>query len=163
MGDIMSEIKEEKQKLDEQLNDGLTLDKPYVRKFSVSNLVLRVLSYLMGWNVSTGKPMKLRCNSSGHLLTAPAGSGYEYNDTKTGNAPDAYGAMLTFDDTVGTIDVFTWDNACYVKRSIDGSTYQDEIEIPANSVYSFDASTVGINIKNKTGGQVCRYSIVGWY
>jgi len=39
--------------------------------------------------------------------------------------------------------------------------YDDEIEIPANTVYSLTIQTTSIRIKNKTAGSVARYQIVG--
>jgi len=85
------------------------------------------------------------------------------NDTKTGNAPDSYGTALAFDAVCHSVDVFVFDNAALVKRTWDGTNYDDEFEIPADSVFSFDAKTHSINIKNKTSGSTARYSIIGWY
>ena len=85
------------------------------------------------------------------------------NDTLAGNATDAYGAAIPFATTCVSVDIFIWDNAAVVKRSYDGVTWDDEFEIPANSGYMFDATTLQVKIKNKTAGSVARYSITGWY
>ena len=153
----------DRQKIIEQLNDGMSFDPEFIPEFTTTKEVIRAIAYLLAWNKNTGNPQKVTVTSDGSLRVAQTGAGFEYNDTKTGNAPDAYGSMLVFDQVVGRIDVFTWDNPCLIKRSLDGIVYQDEVEIPANGVYTFDAATAGINIINKTPGSVCRYSIIGWY
>lgn len=85
------------------------------------------------------------------------------NDTKAGNAADDYGTALAFDATCETVDVFVFDNSAIIKRTPDGTTYDDEIEVPANTMYSFTCKTHSINIKNKTASSTARYQIVGYY
>lgn len=136
-------------------------DPPYVKRFFISNIFSRVFAHLIGW--TGAKAIKLKCTSAGELKVATTTTGFEHNDTKIGNAPDSYGTALAFDQVASRVDVRIWDNAAIIKRSVDGVTYDDEIEVPANTLYSFDCSTHSINIKNKTATQVARYSISGWF
>ena len=86
------------------------------------------------------------------------------NDTKAGTAADAYlGTPLAFDKVCETVDVFIFTNAAIVKRSRDGTNWDDEFEAPADTMYSFDCKTHSINIKNKTAGNNAVYSIVGFF
>lgn len=87
----------------------------------------------------------------------------EINDTKSGNAPDAYGVAIALDAICENVDVFIFDNAAMVKRTRNGTNWDDPFEVPANTCFSFECKTHSINIENKTAGSIARYSIVGWY
>lgn len=151
---------EQVQKVKEHLLEDLKFEPEQVRNFFVTNLFSRVFAHLVGW---TGKNAKmLRCTSAGELKTAPTSTGIEHNDTKSGDAPDTYGVMQTFDQVASRLDVFIWDNPALIKRSVDGSTYEDVIEVPVG-FYSVDAVTVGFAIQNKTAASVARYQIIGWW
>lgn len=130
-------------------------------RFFTNNFLGRGYAYLMG--IASGKWRQLAATSAGVLKVAPTGSGYEHQDVKVGTAPDAYAAAIPFDAVCSTVTVFTWDNACLIKRTPDGVVWEDEFEVPANFLYSFDCVTHSFNIKNKTPGSNCRYSIVGSY
>jgi len=104
----------------------------------------------------------LRCTAAGELKTAPTSTGIEHNDTKSGDAPDAYGAAIEFDQVASRLDIFIWDNPAMVKRSLDGAVFDDEFEVPVG-FYSIDAVTASFNIKNKTAASVARYQVVGWW
>lgn len=139
----------------------LTLLPQTLRRFFVSNIFTRAFAQLLGWTGT--KNVLLTATESGYLKVSSTGTVNEHNVVKSGNAPDAYGVAQDLGTLCVTVDIFTWDKACYVKRSIDGVTYGDEIEIPANAVYSFDCDTRYVNIKNKVAGQVCRFQFIGWY
>lgn len=86
------------------------------------------------------------------------------NDTKFGTAGAEYlETPLAFDKTCETVDVFIFTNAAMVKRSMDGITWDDEFEVPADTMYSFDCKTLSINIKNKPDGANTRYQFNGWF
>jgi len=155
-------VDEEHQNIRENnLIEDYDFDPKQPRRYYVNNLFQRVFSHLIGW--STLGARKLRCTVGGILQVAPIGTGYEHNDTYSGNAPDTYGAAIVFDRVVSRIDIMIWDNDAVIKRSLDGVTYDDEMEIPSNYAMSFDCSTYSILVKNKTAGQKARYQITGWY
>ena len=85
------------------------------------------------------------------------------NDTKAGDAPDAYGAAIAFDKICETVDIFLWDKPAMVKRSRDGVNWDDEFEVPADSMYSIDCKTHSVKIENKTPTEIARYQFVGWF
>jgi hypothetical protein len=160
----MGEIKEERvvqNVRDETFTEDVDYDPPRPLRFFIDNLFRRVLAHLVGYTGRTS--VRLRCTSAGELKVATVGAGYEYNDTKSGNAPNTYGAAIQFDKTVSRVDIWIWDNAAIFKRTSDGLVWNDEIEIPANTTFHFDASTHSFNIKNKTAGSVARYQVVGWW
>jgi hypothetical protein len=131
-----------------------------VRRWGTSNKIQYVLGLLMGW---TGKqPKLLRATSAGILKVAPTGVGYEHNEVKAGNAPDAYGAAIAFTAVCSTVDVFIWDFAALISRSPDGLAFDADIELIANSMYSFDAATLSFKVMNKVALSVARYQIIGW-
>ena len=86
----------------------------------------------------------------------------KHQEPKTGDAPDIYGAEITFAQKVMRLDIFIWDNDVMFKRSPDGITFDPEEEIP-QGFYSVDAETLSFNIQNKTTGLTARYQVVGWY
>jgi len=133
----------------------------FVRRYFVDNIFTRTFAQLLGWTGT--KNVFLSCTDSGYLKVSSTGTVNEHNKTLAGNSPDAYGAALDLARLCPTVDIFTFDFACLVKRSLDDITYDDEIEIPANYMYSFDCDTRYLKIKNKVALSVCRYSIIGWY
>lgn len=142
-------------------NDELTYDPPKPRRFFTDNVIGRVLSYGLLFD---GTLFRLaRCSSAGYQKVVTTATVFETNDTKQGNAPNSYGTALAFDSIAQRVDIWIYDYPVLIKRTKDGVTYQDEIEIPANSTYSFDGSTHSVNIVNKVSGQVARYQIVGWW
>jgi hypothetical protein len=160
---MLIRIEEEYQEIIEQLSAGLNFDPAYVRKFFTSNIVQRVLAYLFGFNKYTGLPVKLKCDSEGVLYVNARTMLFQNNITKTGIASDTWSYPITFDQICGRVDIWIWDNPALIQRSVDGATWQDTIELGANSFYSFDANTLAIRIMNKTAGYNARYQIIGWY
>ena len=132
-----------------------------VSKFYISNVISHTIAELIGHYDS--KLVYLKCTEDGSLNVSVVGGGYDRSETKSGNAPDAYGAAIAFTQTCSRVDVWIFDEAAMLKRSKDGINWDDEFELPADSFYSFDATTLEFNVKNKTGGKTARYSLVGWY
>lgn len=156
------EIKEIVQNiLDEDFGENVEFDPENPERYYVTNVVRRTLAHLVGRS-PTGDVV-LKCNAAGELVVATGGSFISGNDVKLGNAPDAYGAALVFDVIVSRTDIFVSNNPVVVKRSIDGVFFYDEFFVPADSMYSIDANTHSIMIKNFSAGDIGTYSIVGWY
>jgi len=130
----------------------------YPRRWFSSNFLQRGLSYLLGWTGS--RFVRIAVTDAGWVKTTASPVTYEHNETFSGNAADTY-TTHTFSSICSEVDVFVWDNAAIIQRSYDGAVYDDEIEISANTVYSFTIQTTSIRIKNKTAGNVARYQIVG--
>jgi hypothetical protein len=133
----------------------------FVRRYFVNNVFNRSFAQMLGWTGS--KNVLLTATEAGYLKVSTVSEINEHNKVFAGNAPDAYGAALDLARLCPTIDIFTWDFACKIVRSLDDMTYDDDIEIPANFMYSFDCDTRYVKIKNKVALSVCRYQIIGWY
>ncbi|RLC82195.1 MAG: hypothetical protein DRJ03_19385 [Chloroflexi bacterium] len=130
-------------------------------RINISNTIQNTIAFIAG---RTNKGFKhARITAEGAIYVTPVGGGFDRNETKAGNAPDSYGSAIPFSKECGRVDVFVFDNAALLKRSRDGVTWDDEFELPADSFYSFDATTKEFKIKNKTAGSTARYSVVGWY
>jgi len=158
----MAEVTPEErvQKIKADLGEDLDFEPERVRNFFTSNILTRTLAHLVGWTGKRGK--MLRCTQAGELKTAPTSIGIEHNNTKSGNAPDEYGAAIEFDQVASRLDIFIFDNPAMFKRSLDGTTFEDEIEVPVG-FYSVDCVTHSFNIENKTEASVARYQVVGWW
>ena len=139
----------------------LDFDPRYVPWFYINNVLQRVLARTYGQGPFG--PVPIRCNADGSLYVAGLGGGYTRNENKTGNAPDAYAAAIAFSSAMGRVDIFTFDNKMLFKRTRDGVTWDDEIELFKDSFYSIDCTTLQLNVKNYTPGLVARYQISGWY
>lgn len=145
----------------ENLFEDLGLDPKYVPWMFVSNVLQRVLARTMGQGPYG--PVTIKCNEEGALFVAGLGGGYTRNETKTGAAPDNYGAAVVLTEPYGRIDIFTLDNKMLFKRSRDNVTWDDEIFLFKDSFYSIDVKTKAFNVKNFTALSVANYYIVGWY
>jgi hypothetical protein len=146
----------------ENLFETLNLDPKYVPWAYVSNIIQRVFARTYGQGPFG--PVPIKCNEDGSLFVAGLGGAYTRNEVKAGLAGDAYQANpITFTQTMGRIDIYTFDNKMIFKRTRDGVTWDDEIELFKDSFYSFDCNTLQFNIKNYTAGLVARYQIIGWY
>lgn len=160
MADII--IDKRSQEIDEQLSAGLSLDPKHAINYYTDNIVQRVLGYLLGWNYLTGEPVKLTTTPDGLLRVVASGAGLSVNETHSGIAGNSWSGMILFFEMVSQIDVHTWDHPLFIQRSIDGITFQDMIEMPADSAYSMNASTRGYRIMNAVNGMLSRYQIIGW-
>ena len=148
------------QKVKEHLLEDLDFEPERVRNFFTSNIFTRAFSHLVGW---TGKKARmLRCTEAGELKTAPTSTGIEYHDTRSGDAPNEYAGVITFDQVASRLDVFIFDNPVYFKRYLTAESDFDDIEVPVG-FYSIDAVTYGFEIKNKTGTSQARYQVIGWW
>lgn len=145
----------------ENLFEAMALDPKYVPWFYVDNVIQRTFARTLGQGPFG--PVPIKCNEEGSLYVAGLGGGYTRNEVKSGNAPDAYAAAIAFSAAMGRIDLFIFDQGAIVKRSRDGVTWDDEIELWKDSFYSFDCTTLQFNIKNKTAGLIARYQAIGWY
>lgn len=145
----------------ENLFETMALDPKYVPWMYVSNIIQRVFARTLGQGPFG--PVPIRCNEDGSLYVAGLGGGYTRNETKKGNAPDAYGTAIAFSAAMGRIDLFIFDQGAIVKRTRDGVTWDDEFELWKDSFYSFDCNTLRFKIMNKTAGLTARYQAIGWY
>jgi len=145
----------------ENLFETFDLDPKYVPWMYISNVIQRVFARTLGQGPFG--PVPIRCNEDGSLYVAGLGGGYTRNQNKTGNSPDAYGAAIAFSAAMGRVDIFTFDNKMVFKRTRDGVTWDDEIELFKDSFYSIDCTTLQFNVKNYTAGLIARYQIAGWF
>jgi len=139
----------------------LDFDPRYVPWFYINNVLQRVLARTYGQGPFG--PVPIRCNADGSLYVAGLGGGYTDNETKTGNAPDAYGAAIEFSAPMGRIDLYTFDNKMIFKRSRDGVKWNDEIEVFKDSFYSMDVTTLQVKLHNYQAGLIARYQLIGWF
>jgi len=132
-----------------------------VRRWFTRNILQGVWGILFGWTGS--KPRPLAVTDAGWLKVAASSVPFEHNIVFSGIAGDAWSGDLSFPTIVSRIDVFVWDNPLLFQRATQEGVYEGEIEIPLNSMYSFDAVTSKVRVMNKNAGSPARYQIVGWY
>jgi len=148
--------------LENYFREDVSFDPEFVDRFFVSNRVQRTLAHLVGQ--ADTEAVRVRATAAGELIVAPTGTGYEHNESIAKfTVADAY-AEKTFAQVVSRLDVTTWTYGIIIKRRPTASAgYEGEIEIPANTMYSFDCSTQAISVKNATAGSNASCQIVGWY
>lgn len=157
-----------KRLLDQQVLDpSLRVDEipiqPFTPHYRTNNFIQNTLSRLFARYEAGDRWRWLTVDANNRLLVSTIAGSLDNNDTKTGNAPDAYGANIAFDSVASRLDIYVFDNPAYFKRSKTGAAFDDEFEIPAGVILHLDATCHSINIKNKGAGNVARYSIVGWW
>ncbi len=136
---------------------------PFTPHYRTNNFIQNTLSRLFARYVAGERWRYLTVDANDRLLVSTIQGSYDRNDTKSGNAPDAYGAAIAFDKIITRIDITIWEFAAMFKRTHDGATWDDEFELPPGTMISLDATCHSVNIKNKAAGNVARYSIVGWW
>jgi len=148
--------------IENYFKEDVSLDPEFVERFFVSNIVQRSLAHVVGKTDSGA--VRIRATSAGELKVAPSGTGYEHNQTIAKfTVADAYAEKI-FSQVVSRVDITTWSFGIIIKRKpIAGAGYEGEIEIPANTMYSFDCSTIYVSVKNATPGSNASCQIVGWY
>jgi len=145
----------------EKLFELLDLDPKYLPWMYVDNVVQRVFARTLG--MGPYGPVPIKCSEDGSLFVSGIGGAYTRNETKSGAAPDAYGAATLFSAPMGRIDIFTLDNKMLLKRSRDNVVWDDEIFLFKDSFYSIDCVTLAFMVQNYVAGQVANYRIIGWY
>lgn len=148
--------------LENFFKEDVTLDPEFVERFFVSNKVQRTLAHLVGQTDTAA--VRIRATAAGELKVAPSGTGYEHNESIAKfTVADAYAEKI-FSQVVSRCDVTTWSFGIIIKRRpTAGSGYEGEVELPANTMYSFDCSTQAISVENATPGSNASCQIVGWY
>ena len=145
----------------ENLFEAINLDPKYIPWMYIDNVIQRVFARTLGQGPFG--PVPIKCNEEGSLYVAGMGGAYTRNETKAGNAPDAYGAAIAFSHVMGRIDIFSLDNKMVFKRTRDDVIWDDEIELFKDSFYSIDCNTLKFNVKNYAPASTARYQIIGWY
>jgi len=145
----------------ENLFETFALDPKYVPWMYISNVIQRVFARTLGQ--SPLGPVPIKCSEDGSLFVAGLGGGYTQNETKFGNAPDAYGAPIQFSAPMGRVDIYCFDQKMIFKRSRDGVLWNNEIELFKDTFYSFDCTTFQFNLKNYAAGITARYQVIGWF
>jgi len=90
------------------------------------------------------------------------------NSVYSGNAADAYPAMIQFPNLEQSVMIWvqTWDEALMFKLSADGVGYEDEEEVaPDKNLGSWfhRASARGMAIRNESAGSTARYQVVVFF
>lgn len=143
--------------------ENIGFDPEAVQRFFVNNLVQRTLAHLVGQGKNKGIP--IRATEAGALVVAGTGLAIEDNETVAGTVVATAEDPVEFSHVCSVVEVWTWDFECYFRRSPDGVRWGGWIELRADMMYPYDASTKNIEIKNKDtdGSHDTRYQIVGWY
>ena len=129
-------------------------------KVYLNNIVTRSLSYLMGW--SGTEAMLLLCTSDGVLKVADTGTSFEHNECAAGTTDDDWSADIEPSNPVHKVELWVNDNPIYLRRSNDGVAWDDDILIPADSYYEYEAVTDKIGVKSANAGLPATYNIIMW-
>lgn len=138
-------------------------NEPSTPYFRTNNFLQNTLSRLVGWYPTLADWRRILCDAQGRLEVSTIQASYDHNDVKSGSAADAFGAFIAFDDIAKRVDIFVWDNALNFARGVDGISLDDTLEIPANTIFSFDGTTHSFKVRNTVAGQIARYKVVGWW
>jgi len=116
----------------------------------------RTLSHLAA---RTGnRSILIKATSDGRLLVASGGVAYEIYDCEDGNAPDAYDAPNTYDQTEAwyVTDMIIETFAAEVSFRDQAGNYGGDIYLPVGA-YSIDLVHYGMRIQNHVALSVAAY------
>jgi len=107
-------------------------------------------------------PNALGCFSVSYTATIYPTT-YENYEVLSGNASDTITEISFTGGPAKRVDITIWDNPAVVELSQDGTTYGNDIELPANTFMSIEVVCQSLQIKNKTSGETARYQVMGWW
>lgn len=151
------------QKLDEFLSDDLNLTPEQAARYFLTNLVGRNLSYLMGWNYSTGRPNKVSTNPDGTLRVSSTGSIFQTNESTQLNLAAGASQNIVFNQLTSRLDIWAIGTDLQIERSVDGVLYQNSITIYSGGYLSVDANQLALKVTNPSGTTANTGQVVGWY
>lgn len=83
-------------------------------------------------------------------------------DVKTGNAANAWGPYIVFDQPTLYVLVECWTNNLAIQVSTDGgSTYEDTREVDINRAVIIPFTATGFRVRRYTSGSASRYQVTG--
>jgi len=135
---------------------GIELVPSHVMESSVETDFIRSLSHIIAQ--STQGSVALRSTTDGRLLVAAAGTWYEYYDTENGNAPDAYDAPNTYEQTEAwyVTDIIIEAFAAEVSFRNAAGVWGGDKYLPVGA-YSLELIHYGMRIRNHVALSVANY------
>ena len=133
----------------------------FVSEFFISNIITRALAHLFGFDDFTNKPVRLRATPDGKLKVDASLQAFSENETHKITVSAGSEITINFADISSKVEVWTYAGTLKIARSVDGSVFQDYIEIPDNSYYSFEASTKSLKVRND-GTSDYDIQVVAW-
>lgn len=150
------------QRLDEFLSDDLELTPAEARNYYLTNLVGRSLAFVMGWDYTTGRPLKVATNSDGTLRVSSTGTIFANNYSTQLNLATSASQTITFSQTTSRIDIWAVGSDLSIERSVDGVVFQDAITIYSGGYLSVDANQLAVKVTNLSSSAANTGQIVGW-
>jgi len=144
-----SKVEEIKQRIDEDLNIDLVQYPSAIKRWFTTNLLQRVLSYLVAFT-EEGAAIKLKATASGLLKIAVSGTGFEFVTVKTGTAGISESAAIVFDEVVSRIRFVAVDYDMLFRPSRDGVIFQDQIYIFAGKDFQLDLVCKAFKVQRVT-------------
>jgi len=137
-------------------------DPSFVDDFYVSNIIRRTLSHLYAYDEETNKPVRLRATSSGLLLVSAIPPIRDTYEVYKKLIPAGNEDVITFNEPVYLVEIWTYEGALQIKKSTDGSVYGGIIEIPKGSYWRFESTTKSLWVYNPDASNDNLIQVVGW-
>lgn len=145
---------------DNRLHLDIKGEPDFLQHYYTDNFFQRGLAYLVGRATNAAKVLK--CNEAGELVVATTGAAYSNYQVVADTAADGLAGETAWSAIVSRIDVWVWDNPLILKLKTKEPTIGGEIEIPADTFFSFDSACISYDYKNKTAGNDSRFQLLGW-
>ena len=133
----------------------------FVPEFFINNVISRVLAHLFGFDSFSNKPVRIQATPDGRLKVDASLQAFTTNETHKIIVSAGSEVVIDFTDISAKVEVWTYAGTLKIARSVDGSVFQDYIEIPDNSYYSFEATTKSLKVRND-GTSDYDIQIVAW-
>lgn len=116
-----------------------------IRQWFTNNIIRPMFAYAVGWTGSHA--VMLRATVGGVLKVANVGSGLERVEVETGIAVAAESADIGFLNTVSKLRVIANGFDMYLRPSRDGTNFEDQIHIKADTEQTFDIACASFRVQ----------------
>jgi len=154
------DVREQWQKIKENLYEGLNFEPEYVREFYTNNIIQRIMGLIFGKSNTGIKPVAV--SENGAVKVAIEGGAKTQYQSYEGAATDTE-TVLIFDSVTSTIDLIIYDNDVKIALSNDGVVWGDWFTVKAGEMRSIDYNAKAVKIVNAIAGSVGKYQIIGWW
>jgi len=148
------------QRIEEKIGDEIKAFPSHIRRYGVTNIFHRSLSYLFGWD-EDDKARKVRVSLKGAIHVAQRGYGYNNLEIKTGTATNIWSSKQYFDIEPSYVRFETIDYPYDVQISIDNYSYLEPFTVTTDSPRDIYVRVYYFRVI-RTGGNDAHYQVFAY-
>ncbi len=149
------------QRIEEKIGEEIKAVPSHIRRYGVTNIFHRSLSYLFGWD-EDDRPRKVRVDENGRLMVAGLTGGADNFECYTGLAGYNWSSDIVLSGTSKKVYVFFVDYPYEIEMSKDLTSYDIHIDVETEYVMELEIPIRGFRVRKKYGN-AADYKIVVVY